>query len=120
RRADVASVIFVALALTVVAGCAALIASHAHQRATTLAGALTRLTEALAAGDDREALLEVVLDTARAIASAKAAVLWTDTGAAMVARMVRGSQVVVLGDRLAPHAAPDGAMTVTLHARNRD
>jgi diguanylate cyclase (GGDEF)-like protein len=113
-------VIYVALGLTVVAGCAAVIASHAHQRATTLAGALTRLTEALAAGDDREALLEVVLDTARAIARADAAVLWTDTGAAVVARMVRGAPVVVLGDRLAPRALPEGAMTVTLHARTRD
>jgi diguanylate cyclase (GGDEF)-like protein len=113
-------VILVALVLTVVAGCAALVASHAHRRATVLAGALTRLTEALAAGDDREALLEVVLDTARAIARADAAVLWTDTGAAMVARMVRGADVVVLGDRIAPGAAPAGAQAVTQHARNRE
>jgi diguanylate cyclase (GGDEF)-like protein len=113
-------VIYLALALTVVAGCAALLATHAHQRATVLAGALTRLTEALAAGDDREALLEVVLDTARTIARADAAVLWTDTGAAQVARMVRGAAVVVLGERIATGTAPEGAMTVTLHARTRD
>ena len=112
--------IVVALVLAVVAGAAALIASRAHRRAVVLADALTRLTEALAAGDDREALLEVVLDTARAISRADAAVLWTDTGAAMVARMVRGAQVVVLGDRIASGVPPEGALTVTLHARSRD
>ena len=111
--------IVVAALLTIIAGTAAIVATRAHRRAAVLEGALVRLTEALAAGDDREALLEVVLDTARTITRADAAVLWTDTGAAQVARMVRGDAVVVLGDRIASGAEPEGALSVTLHAHNR-
>jgi diguanylate cyclase (GGDEF)-like protein len=117
-------VIVVAIVLTAVAGTAALVAAvlavRAHRRADELTGALARLSDALATGDDREALLAVALDTARALAGARAAGLWTDTGAAVVARMVRGEEVVAVGDRVPHGTVPECTMSTQLHARTRE
>jgi diguanylate cyclase (GGDEF)-like protein len=84
-----------------------------------MADALRRLTDALAVGDDREQLLAVILDTSIAMSGARAAVLWSDTGPALVARMVRGEPVVELNARVAPGTIPDCTLSAPLHARGR-
>jgi diguanylate cyclase (GGDEF)-like protein len=91
-------------------------AARAQRRASELQRALGRLADALST-EDREQLLAVVLDTARAMSGADAAVLWSDTGAAVVARMVRGAPVVTVGDRGGP---TDATMCVTLVVRKRE
>lgn len=111
--------IFVAAALAAVAAVAIVWAVRASNHAEDLRAALSRLADALAATEDRESLLAVVLDTARSLTGARAAVLWTDTGAALVARMVRGRQVVAVGDRRQRGELGGGGVIVDLHARNR-
>ena len=111
--------IFVVILLAVIAALASLWALRSRNSARELRSALSRLADALAAADDREALLEVVLDTARSLTSARAAALWVDTGPALVARMVRGRQVVKVGDRRSRDDLPGGGALVDLHARNR-
>jgi diguanylate cyclase (GGDEF)-like protein len=90
-------------------------AVRAHTRVNGLEKALNRLTDALAI-DNREHLLEIVLDTAMSIASADGIVLWSDTGAANVARMVRGKTSVAVGDRGEPR---ESTFSADLVARNR-
>lgn len=111
--------IFLAAALAAVAAVAIAWAVRARSHADDLRVALSRLADALAATEDREALLAVVLDTARSLTGARAAVLWTDTGAALVARMVRGRQVVAVGDRRQRGELAGAGVIVDLHARNR-
>ena len=108
-----------AILSAVVAVAAIVFAVRSRGRVSALQRALTRLADALAAGDDRETLVSVVLDTAIAMTGARSAVLWVDIGAALVARMVRGDEVVPLGERVAPGLVPDCTMSVTLHVRNR-
>jgi diguanylate cyclase (GGDEF)-like protein len=91
-------------------------ALRSQRRASELQTALGRLADALST-DDREQLVAVVLDTARAMTGADAAVLWSDTGAAVVARMVRGDPVVAVGDRGGPTNA---TMCVSLVVRKRE
>ena len=102
--------------LVIVAVVAVVWAVRATLHARSLANAVNRLADALVAGDDREVLLAAVLDAARAVSRARAAVLWTDLGAAHVARMVRGAPVVTVGDRGDPSAS---TMAVPLMVRNR-
>ena len=111
--------IIVSAALAVVAAVAITMTWRARTNASELRAALTRLADALAAADDREALLAVVLDTARTLTGARAAVLWTDTGPALVARMVRGRQVIAVGERRPRGELEGGGVIVDLHARNR-
>ena len=89
---------------------------RSQRRARALHQALTRLADALHA-EDRGELLEVVLDTALSLAGADAAVLWSDTGAAVVARMVRGDPVVAVGDHGDPATA---TLAVPLVVRQRE
>jgi len=107
------------IVLVLVAALVALVALEwalrSQRRAGELERALGRLADALAI-DDREMLLEVVLDTALTMTDGRAAVLWSDTGVAIVARMVRGQAVVAVGEHGDPEAA---AMTVPLEVRNR-
>ena len=109
----------VALLSAVVAVAAIAFAVRSRGRVGALQRALTRLADALAAGDDRATLLAVVLDTAIAMTGARSAVLWIDTGAALVARMIRGDEVVKMGDRVASGIVPDCTMSASLHARTR-
>lgn len=90
-------------------------ALRAQMRVNGLEKALTRLADALAI-DDRERLLEIVLDAAMSISSADGVVLWSDTGAAKVVRMVRGKAPVAVGDRGEPK---DATYSAELVARNR-
>ena len=90
-------------------------ALRSQRRAAELEKALSRLGDALAS-DDREHLLAVVLDTAMALTSGAGAVLWSDTGAALVARMVRGSAPVSVDERGDPAGA---SITVPLVVRKR-
>jgi diguanylate cyclase (GGDEF)-like protein len=110
----------VTLIVAVVAFLAALVAIEwalrSQRRAAELQKALGRLADALAI-EDREQLVAVVLDTAKAMTGAAAAVLWSDTGAAVVARMVRGQPVAAVGDRGEPSEA---TMMVPLVVRNRE
>lgn len=91
-------------------------ARRSHQRSTQLTRALERLGDALGS-EDRESLVSAILDSAQSLTSSRAAVLWTDTGASIVARMVRGEPVVQVGDRGDPDAA---TMAVSLIVRNRE
>jgi diguanylate cyclase (GGDEF)-like protein len=109
-------VIVLAVVLALVALLAIERAARAQRRARELHRGLGRLADALAS-DDRETLLEAVLDTALSMSSSRSAVLWTDTGAAVVARMVRGDPVVVVGDRGDP---ADASISVSLEVRNRE
>ena len=95
-------------------------AMRAQRRADDLRTALTRLSDALAAGDDREALLGVVLDTACVMSHARGAVLWMDQGPSLVARMVRGRSSVAVGDRREPGEVVGRSGVLTLHARSRE
>jgi len=95
-------------------------ALRAQARSRDLRSALGRLADALAAGDDREQLLGVVLDTARAMTGARGAVLWVDQGPALVARMVRGLAPVDVDDRRAVDELHGGGVFIPLHARNRE
>ena len=108
------------IVLVVILGVVALVAVErawrAHRRAEELRQALGRLADALAT-EDRETLLSAVLDAAQTIASSKAAVLWSDTGASIVARMVRGEPVVAVGDKGDPGQA---TIAVPLEVRNRE
>jgi diguanylate cyclase (GGDEF)-like protein len=112
-------VIVAVVALALVAAVSATWAMRARSRADSLTVALTRLADALGARDDREALLAVVLDTARVLTRAKTAVLWVDTGTALVARMVRGHQTHSVGERRQRAELEGGGVLVQLHARNR-
>lgn len=108
-------IVLVAL-LALLALVAAERAWRASRRAEDLRRALGRLADALAT-EDRETLLSAVLDAAQTIASSTAAVLWSDTGASIVARMVRGEPVVAVGDKGDPSAA---TIAVPLEVRNRE
>jgi diguanylate cyclase (GGDEF)-like protein len=108
-------VIVISTTCAVVTVLAVVWALRANARVSGLEQALTRLTDALGT-EDREHLLEIVLDAAMSIASADGAVLWSDTGAARVARMVRGRAPVAVGERGEP---ADASFTADLMARNR-
>lgn len=105
--------------VSVVAAVAIATAMRARSHASDLRAALSRLADALAAADDREALIAVVLDTARMLTGARAAVLWTDTGPALVARMVRGRSAIAVGERRSRDDLGGTGVIVDLHARNR-
>jgi diguanylate cyclase (GGDEF)-like protein len=109
-------VIILVVVLGLVALTAIQWAYRSRRRVDELHHALARLAAGLAA-DDRETLLAAVLDTARSISDARAAVLWADTGAAVVARMVRGAHVVAVGDRGDPYEA---TIAVPIMVRNRE
>jgi len=109
-------VIVLAVILALVALVAIERGSRAQRRARELHRGLGRLADALAS-DDRETLLEAVLDAALSMSSSRSAVLWQDTGAAVIARMVRGEPVVAVGDRGDPG---DAAISVPLVVRNRE
>jgi diguanylate cyclase (GGDEF)-like protein len=113
-------VVVVVVVLALVAALAIGWAVRAQGRATDLRTALTRLADALAAGDDREKLLGVVLDTARTMSHARAAVLWVDQGPTLVARMVRGRAPVEVGDRRPTGELGGSGVLVALHARGRE
>ncbi|HYD09560.1 MAG TPA: hypothetical protein VEA78_05605, partial [Acidimicrobiales bacterium] len=106
--------------LVVVAALAIGWAVRAQGRATDLRRALSHLADALAAGDDREALLAVVLDTARTMSHARGAVLWMDQGPALVARMVRGKAPVEVGERRPQAELGGSGVLVALRARGRE
>lgn len=108
----VAAILALALALAL----ALVWGVRANRRAAALRGAISRLADALAVGSDREALLAAVLDTARAITGARAAVLWADVGGSLVAGMVRGDAVVAVGERDTHSRA---SIAVPLTVRNR-
>lgn len=108
------------VALVLIAAIATGWAIRAQRRADDLRAALARLSDALAAGDDREALLGVVLDTACAMSHARGAVLWMDQGPTLVARMVRGRTAVSVDDRLPPGGLDGKHGVLTLHARSRE
>jgi diguanylate cyclase (GGDEF)-like protein len=109
------------VALVLIAAIATGWAMRAQRRADDLRLALSRLSDALAAGDDREALLGVVLDTACTMSHARGAVLWMDQGPSLVARIVRGRAPAAVGDRREPRAlGVDGGALLTLHARSRE
>ena len=82
--------IVVAVLLAVIAGIAVARAIRSARRERDLERALLRLADGLAA-EDRERLLEVVLDTLRSLTGASGATLAIDTGASVVTRMVRGT-----------------------------
>jgi len=90
-------------------------ALRSQRRANELERALTHLGDALAS-DDREHLLGVILDTATTLTSATGAVLWSDTGPALVARMVRGKAPVTVDQR---GTFTDASMVVPLVVRKR-
>jgi diguanylate cyclase (GGDEF)-like protein len=106
----------VAVLAAVVALAALQWAVRAQRRSAAMHQALGRLADVLGT-DDREQLVAVILDTARAMTGAEAAVLWSNTGAAVVARMVRGAPVVAVGDRGGPVGE---SMTVSLVVRDRE
>ena len=108
------------LALVVIAAIATGWAMRAQRRADHLRQALSRLSDALATGDDREALLGVVLDTALVMGHARGAVLWMDQGPSYVARMVRGRVATEVGAHRSGAELGDGALLFTLHARSRE
>lgn len=112
----VALLLVVAAVLAVLSVLALDRARRAQQRSHQLARALERLGDALGS-DDRESLMAAILDSAQSITSSRAAVLWSDTGASVVARMVRGDAVVQVGERGDPAQA---TMTVPLNVRNRE
>ena len=109
--------IFAVVVLALVAVLAIEWAYRSQRRANELERALGRLADALAATDNRETLLGAVLDTARSMSSARGAALWSDTGAAVVVRMVRGDAPVAVGTKGDPYEAP---MAVSLLVRNRE
>lgn len=106
--------------------------------------ALARLGQALEASDDRRALLEVVLESTRAILDADQAVFFADAGSRVVAKVARGANQVLeqrldrgaglagaVAERGAPARWPPGpapqppepdtatALAVPLHAAGR-
>jgi diguanylate cyclase (GGDEF)-like protein len=112
-------VVLVALVLAAVAAVTTAWALRAQRRSGSLDAALTRLADAVGAQDDREALLAAVLDTARVMTSAKTAVLWIDTGPALVARMVLGEQTIAVNQRRQQHELEGDGLLVPLNVRNR-